>query len=113
MARRVIRSDSTDGINSVPPQKETSKLRRFLLWIFCFIWKTIKVIWYWCERAFLLVFLLILTVGLAWWLSQKPSLYRDWEDMDAVLPTISWSGNSVTIENIRNHTWKTDTEFTP
>lgn len=33
--------------------------------------------------------------------------------MDAVLPTISWSGNSVTIQNIRNHTWKSDTEFTP
>jgi hypothetical protein len=55
-----------------------------------------------------------IAVGMAWWTSQKPSLNRDWDPVDALLPVITWSGeNSVTIKNIRNHTWMTDTEFTP
>lgn len=61
----------------------------------------------------MLAFLLVLTIGLAWWLSQKPSLYRDWEPQDAILPNISWSGTTVTIENIRNHTWLDDKNFIP
>lgn len=77
------------------------------------IWWIVRVIWYWLERIFLIAFLLTLTAGLAWWLSQKPSLQRDWEEQDARLPTISWSGNTVFIDNIRNHNWTSDTDFTP
>lgn len=114
--RRVIRApDITEKevLTTTKKVKTLPILFIVLKRVLCIIWKTLTIIWYWFERAFLLVFLLVLTIGLAWWLSQKPSLYRDWEDMDAVLPTISWSGNIVNIENIRNHTWKTDTEFTP
>lgn len=71
----------------------------------------IRIIWYWFERIFLLVFIFSLTVWLAWWISQQPSLYRDWDTTDSILPTITWSGESVTIEHIRNHDWKTDKEF--
>jgi len=50
---------------------------------------------------------------MAWWTSQKPSLHRDWDPIDAVLPTITWnSETNVTIKNIRNHLWTTDKEFT-
>jgi hypothetical protein len=70
------------------------------------------ILWYWFERIFLLAFILVLTIGLAWWLSQKPSLYRDWEAQDARLPEISWSGETISVANIRNHTWSSDTEFT-
>lgn len=50
---------------------------------------------------------------MAWWTSQKPSLLRDWDSVDAVLPSVSWSGeNMVTIKNIRNHLWTTDKDFT-
>jgi hypothetical protein len=86
-----------------------NKFRKFLnIVAFC-----IRIIWYWFERLFLLIFLLGLTIGLAWWISQTPSLYRDWDTTDAILPTTSWSGDTVTIKNIRNHSWKTDKEFDP
>ena len=50
---------------------------------------------------------------MAWWTSQKPSLNRDWDPVDAVLPTIAWdNAHTVTIKNIRNHLWTTDTNFT-
>jgi len=54
-----------------------------------------------------------LTVWLAWWLSQKPSLYRDWENQDSRLPSITWSGDIISVENIRNHNWTSATEFIP
>lgn len=82
--------------------------------IICFAWKIIKVLWYWTERAILVALLLWLTVWLAWWLSKTPSLHRDWEAQDAVLPTITWSwSNVVSIENIRNHKWFSDVDFAP
>jgi hypothetical protein len=56
--------------------------------------------------------LITLTVGLAWWLSQKPSLYRDWAVDQAILPTISFSGNLVEVKNVRNFQYKTTTDFT-
>jgi hypothetical protein len=62
---------------------------------------------------FLLIFLILLTVGLAWWLSQKPSLYRDWLPSEAILPEITWSGDTALVHNVRNHRWKSDTDFTP
>lgn len=43
---------------------------------------------------------------------KPPSLYRDWDSVDAILPTMTWSGDIVTVDNIRDHIWKTDTEFT-
>jgi hypothetical protein len=82
-------------------------------WIFTLVWKFILFIWYCFERLFLLIFLVFLTLSLAWWLSQKPSLYRDWEEVDKILPSITWSGDTVSIRNIRNHTWESETEFTP
>lgn len=77
------------------------------------LWCILRVLWYWLERIFLILLLITLTVGLAWWLSQKPSNYRDWMPAETVLPSIAFSGNDITIQNVRNHMWKTDTEFTP
>lgn len=87
-------------------------------WIFIkkscsLIWNCIRIIWYFLERIILVILLLVLTLGLAWWLSQKPSLYRDWEAQDAVLPSISWSWDTVVVSNIRNHTWTSATDFIP
>lgn len=65
------------------------------------------------KPVFLIAVWIVLFVGLAWWLSQKPSLYRDWEPQDAVLPVITFSGNTVHIEHIRDHLWISDTEFEP
>ena len=52
-------------------------------------------------------------MGLAWWLSQVPSLHRDWEMQDAILPIVTFSGNTIEVQNIRNHTWTSDKEFVP
>lgn len=116
--RRVVRADekSSEISEIQKPEKSTHVCNSFfrcLYRVVSVLWKCIKTLWYWTERFILVGLLFGLTTGLAWWLSQKPSLYRDWEDMDAVLPTISWSGNSVTIDNIRNHTWSSSKDFVP
>ncbi|MDD2916586.1 MAG: DUF4105 domain-containing protein [Candidatus Gracilibacteria bacterium] len=81
------------------------------------VWKfllfTIKTIWYIFERIFLVTLLVTLTVGLAWWLSQKPSLYRDWSVDQEKLASITFSGNLVNIENVRNFTYRSTTDYTP
>ncbi len=94
-------------------EKKPNRFLCFFRSIFRFLWCLIKIVWYWFERVFLLLFLVTLTVGLAWWLSQKPSLYRDWDLQDAVLPQVTWSGNTTTIQNIRDHHWTSDSDFSP
>ncbi len=84
-------------------------IKRFLY----IILQIIRIFWYIFQRLFLLFFLLFLTTGLAWWLSQKPSLYRDWLPAESVLPEISWSGNVAHIKNVRNHHWSSDKDFIP
>ncbi len=106
--RRIIRSSKKEFV-----PEEKPGFWKFLKCTLHIIWKIIAVCWYWFERLFLVIFLLILTVGLAWWLSQKPSLYRDWLPAESILPEISWSGNTVHIQNVRNHRWSSDTDFTP
>ena len=59
--------------------------------------------------AFLLVFLGVLL----WWSSIEPSNDRDWKTEVAILPEVSWSGNLVTVRNIRNFEYKTPLEFVP
>lgn len=59
---------------------------------------------------------LALTIGafaivLGWWLSLKPSNERDWQADVAVLPYADIDGNRVTIHNIRNCDYRTETDF--
>ncbi len=56
-----------------------------------------------CAGGFVLV--------LGWWLSLKPSNERDWQPDVAVLPYADFAGNSVTIHNIRNCDYRTETDF--
>lgn len=109
--RRVVRPD-LPNLDSTVVSKQSS-FCRFFVRILSILWCTLKIFWYWFERILLVMLLLSLTIGLAWWLSLKPSLLRDWEDADAILPNISWSGNLVTIENIRDHLWTSESLFTP
>lgn len=111
--RRVNRID-TNNQETYPVQKNSGKT--FLSWVLkisSILWSIITFLWYWTERIALVVLLLVLTLGLAWWLSQKPSLLRDWEMTDALLPEITWSGESVTVKDIRNHLWMSATGSTP
>jgi hypothetical protein len=50
-------------------------------------------------------------VVLAWWFSLKPSNERDWQPDVVVLPYADIAGNSVTIHNIRNCDYRTETDF--
>lgn len=110
--RRVIRAPHPET-PAIKQPKESSIFWTALKNALCIVWKIITIFWYWVERAFLIVFLLVLTVGLAWWLSQKPSLYHDWLPAESILPEITWSGDTVHIENVRNHTWSSEKDFTP
>ncbi|NQT85216.1 DUF4105 domain-containing protein, partial [bacterium] len=49
---------------------------------------------------------------LAWWLSLRPSNDRDWLDDAAVLPYAEIDGNRVTVHNIRNCDYRTETDYT-
>ncbi len=57
---------------------------------------------------------LALFVGLlAWWSTIHPSNDRDWQPDVAVLPWATINGDLVTVHNIRNFTYRSETEFTP
>ncbi len=48
---------------------------------------------------------------LGWWLSLMPSNDRDWQPDVAVLPYADIAGNQVTLHNIRNCDYHTETDF--
>jgi hypothetical protein len=70
------------------------------------------VVWLRARRPWKVVltaagFLLVL----GWWLSLKPSNARDWQPDVAVLPYADIAGNQVTIHNIRNCDYRSETDF--
>ena len=58
-------------------------------------------------------FLAAFAVVLAWWLRIPPSNDRDWQPEVAVLPSVTIDGERVTIHNIRNFDYRSETDFTP
>lgn len=56
--------------------------------------------------------LLALAAVVAWWLAIPPRNDRDWSSDVARLPRATIVGNRVTIENVRNFDYRTETEFT-
>ncbi|MGO8836056.1 MAG: DUF4105 domain-containing protein [Limisphaerales bacterium] len=70
------------------------------------------VVWIWVRRPWKALitaggFLLVL----GWWLALKPSNDRNWQPDLAVLPYADIAGNQVTIHNIRNCDYRTETDF--
>ena len=59
--------------------------------------------------AFLAAFALVWVV----WESPTPSNDRDWQPEVAVLPYATLNGDLVTVHNIRNFDYRTETDFTP
>ncbi len=51
------------------------------------------------------------TLALAWWFSLQPSNDRDWQPDLAVLPYADLNGDQVTLHNIRNCDYRTETDF--
>ncbi len=66
--------------------------------------------WRWrAVAAFLGLFALLVIA----WSAQTPSNARDWQTEVAVLPYATIDGERVTIHNIRNFDYRTETDFTP
>ena len=70
------------------------------------IWIFVRGRW----RKFGFSFALVALI-LTWWLTLRPSNDRDWQPDLAVLPYADIEGNRVTIHNIRNCDYRTETDF--
>ena len=64
------------------------------------------------RRRGILVFLAAFAFLVAWWLKIPPSNERDWQPDVAVLPWATINGNQVTIHNIRNCDYRSETDYT-
>lgn len=58
------------------------------------------------------LFLGIFVITVIWWLSIPPSNQRDWQPDVAVLPWAEISGDQVTVHNIRNCEYRSETDYT-
>ena len=63
------------------------------------------------RRAYAAV-LALFAVLLGWWLSLEPSNSRDWQPDVARLPTAEIQGDVITIHNVRNFDYRSETNYT-
>lgn len=91
--------------------KIKKKTKKNILKILEIVKSFFKVFWYIFQRLFLICFIFFMFVWFAWWSSLQPSLYRDWEITEAILPTISFSWNIISVKNVRNFDYTTKTDF--
>jgi hypothetical protein len=63
----------------------------------------------WAWGVFLVLFAMVFA---AWWLLIPPSNNRNWQPNVAVLPWAEINGNLVTVHNIRNCDYRTETDYT-
>lgn len=66
--------------------------------------------WRWPALA---VYLLAVSALLLWWQRIEPSNQRDWQPDVAVLPYATIEGDQVTLHNIRNFSYRSETDYTP
>jgi Domain of unknown function (DUF4105) len=73
----------------------------------------ILAVWIWVRRPWKMVVTAAgFAVVLGWWFCLQPSNNRDWLPDVAVLPYADISGKQITIHNIRNCDYRTETDFT-
>lgn len=63
--------------------------------------------WRWGPAALVLAAI----VMLAWWSSIRPTHARDWADDVARMLVSRSEGDQVTLENVRNFVWRTETDY--
>jgi len=61
----------------------------------------------------MLCFVVALVPVLLVWVSMTPTNYRDWQPEVAVLPYADINGDLVTVHNIRNFSYRSESDFTP
>jgi len=59
------------------------------------------------------VFAVLFAIALAWYFSIEPSNDRDWVTENARLPWATVEGDAVTLHEIRDFAYRTETDFTP
>jgi hypothetical protein len=64
------------------------------------------------DRRTLLGFLAICALVIGWWLLMPPSNNRNWQPDVALLPWGEIQGNRVTLHNIRNCDYRSETDYT-
>ena len=57
-------------------------------------------------------YLVMFIVLVAWWSMIEPSHDREWQPEIAVLPYATFNGDLITVHNIRNFDYQTETDFT-
>jgi len=65
------------------------------------------------RRRFLGTYVVLFIAVLGWWLSIAPSNDRVWQAEVAKLPYATIEGDLVTMHNVRNFSYRTETDFTP
>ena len=68
-------------------------------------------VWLRPRRRALLVFSLLFAAVAGWWLSIPASNERSWEPSVARLPRVSFDGDLVRIENVRNFDYRSESDF--
>jgi len=58
-------------------------------------------------------YVILLAMVVAWWSAIPASNDRDWQPDVAVLPSATIEGDRVTLHNIRNISYRSETDFTP
>jgi hypothetical protein len=66
----------------------------------------------WRWRAFA-AYVVLFAVVVTWWRAIEPSNDRDWLPDVAVLPYATIDGDLVTVHNIRNFVYRSETDYTP
>lgn len=62
------------------------------------------------RAAFAVVFAVLVVT--AWWIRIPPSNDRDWQRDVALLPTAELSGSRLTVHNVRNFDYRSETDYT-
>ncbi|MFT4176832.1 MAG: DUF4105 domain-containing protein [Luteolibacter sp.] len=65
------------------------------------------------KRAFRIVALGLMLAVMGWWWTLKPSHDRPWQTDVAKLAWAEISGDEVTLHNVRNFDYRTETDYTP
>ncbi len=73
---------------------------------------SIWALWISRKRVFSIVFILLFITVLVWWLSIKPTNYRQWQPQVAVVPRAIIDGDKVTITGFRNFDYRSRDDFT-
>jgi len=89
----------------------SAALRTALSWAFA-LGSLAVLLFFRPRRRTVFVFLTVFAVVLLWWLWIPPVQDRDWQPDVAVLPYATFEGDLVTIHNIRNNDYRSETDYT-